>query len=306
MNAFKLIMLALAGLVGVPTALRANVNDLYKQTGTDRTWQQLLDDKAIPIGETSTAGVKGSTIDVVNSLVEVGPNAHQSIISNLRMHTLGNPSVTRGAFDRWSRWYQEDGNTQVFRLFKDEVNVQNERQNAARIEAFNPDIRWQVGDGWQEWRGTYTIIKPTGSAIFQTKNSNNDWSVQINMNNNGDVIMNRRRGADLVLARSMIGQAFDLTVYDNGLDYMVFFDGGYAGDGSWSRPTGTTRFRWGMYVGDNVPQADAMLFVTGAKISTNVTPPSVPEPASLTLLSIGGLLIARRRRGIWGQSALSY
>lgn len=296
MYAFKLTMLTLAGLVGLPAALLADVNDLYVQTGTDRTWQQLLDDNAIPIGETSTAGVKGSTIDVVNSLVEVGPNANQPIINNLRLHTLGNPSVTRGGFDNWSRWYQEDGNTQVFRLFKDEVNVQNDRPNAARIEAFEPDIKWQFGDGWQEWRGTYTIIKPMGSAIFQAKNSSNDWSIQINMNYDGDVRLNRRWGEDVVLARDMIGQPFDLTVYDNGRDYMVFFDGSYVGDGSFSRPSGTTRFRWGMYTGDNIPQADGMLFVTGASISQNVTPPPVPEPASLTLLCISCLLIVRRRR----------
>jgi autotransporter-associated beta strand protein len=277
-KAARLILIATLQLSLIQTVPAADVNDLYIQTGTDPTWQELLDNNAIPIGVTSTTGVQGSTINVLNQLVEVGPNANQPIISNLKIHTLGNSSVGRDSFYKWSRWYQEDGHTQVFRLFKDEVNVRNTRPNAARIESFNPSIAWVEGDGWQRWCGTYTIIKPTGAAIFQAKNSDNDWSVMINMNAGGDVTMNRRRGDDVVLATDMIGRAFDICVYDNGLDYLVFFNGVYEGDGSWSRPTGTTTFRWGMYMGDNVPQSDAMLFVTGANIATNVPMPQLPEP----------------------------
>ncbi len=250
-----------------------DVSTLYTQTGTDATWQQLLASNAIPIGTTSTAGVTGSVINVNNTLVEVGPNKGNAIISNLRLHTLGNPSVMRGSFSKWSRWYQEDGTTQVFRLFKDEVNVQNDRVNAARIESFNPDIDWAAGDGWFKWQGTYTIIKPLGAAIFQAKNSDNDWSVMINTNGNGDVTLNHRRGTDEVLATNMVGQPFDITVYDNGTNYAVYMDEQYAGYGAFDRPTGVSEFRWGMYVGDSVPAKDAMLFVTGAKISSNVAAP---------------------------------
>ena len=269
----RLVVVAAAALVIVRASLAADVTTLYTQSGTDATWQQLLASNAIPIGTTSYAGVVGSTINVNNSLVEVGPNKSNTIISNLRLHTLGNPSVTRGSFSKWSRWYQEDGNTQVFRLFKDEVNVQNDRANAARIESFNPDIDWAAGDGWFQWRGTYTIIKPLGAAIFQAKNSDNDWAVMINTNGNGDVTLNHRTGTDQVLATNMVGQPFDITVYDNGTNYAVYMNDQYAGYGSFSRPTGVSEFRWGMYVGDSVPARDAMLFVTGAKISSNVTAP---------------------------------
>jgi hypothetical protein len=266
-------VVAAAALVFVRASLAADVTTLYTQSGTDATWQQLLASNAIPIGTTSYAGVVGSTINVNNSLVEVGPNKSNTIISNLRLHTLGNSSVTRSSFSKWSRWYQEDGNTQVFRLFKDEVNVQNDRANAARIESFNPDIDWAAGDGWFQWRGTYTIIKPLGAAVFQAKNSDNDWSVMINTNGNGDVTLNHRTGTDQVLATNMVGQPFDITVYDNGTNYAVYMNDQYAGYGSFSRPTGVSEFRWGMYVGDSVPARDAMLFVTGAKISSNVTAP---------------------------------
>jgi autotransporter-associated beta strand protein len=280
------LVVAVFGLARMSPA--ADVATLYTQTGTDATWQQLLASNAIPIGTTSTAGVTGSIINVTNSLVEVGPNKDNPIISNLRLHTLGNTSVTRGSFSKWSRWYQEDGNTQVFRLFKDETNVQNDRANAARIESFNPDIDWAAGEGWFQWRGTYTIIKPLGAAIFQAKNSDNDWSVMLNTNGNGDVTLNHRQGTDQVLATNMVGQPFDIAVYDNGTNYIVYMDDEYAGYGSFSRPTGLTEFRWGMYVGDSVPARDAMLFVTGAKILSNVT---APPKLSATLGSLPASVI---------------
>ena len=269
----RLVVAAIAVFGVMRSSAAVDVSTLYTQTGTDATWQQLLASNAIPIGTTSTAGVTGSVINVNNTLVEVGPNKSNPIISNLRLHTLGNSSVMRSSFSKWSRWYQEDGTTQVFRLFKDEVNVQNDRANAARSESFNPDIDWAAGDGWFQWRGTYTIIKPLGAAIFQAKNSDNDWAVMINTNGNGDVTLNHRRDTDKVLATNMVGKPFDITVYDNGTNYVVYMDDQYAGYGAFDRPTGVSEFRWGMYVGDSVPANDAMLFVTGAKISSNVIAP---------------------------------
>jgi autotransporter-associated beta strand protein len=269
----RLIVAAAAAFAVESASPAADVSTLYTQTGTDATWPQLLASNAIPIGTVSTAGITGSVINVNNPLVEAGPNKSNPIISNLRLHTLGNSSVTRSSFSKWSRWYQEDGTTQVFRLFKDEVNVQNDRPNAARIESFNPDIDWAAGDGWFQWRGTYTIIKPLGAAIFQAKNSDNDWSVMINTNGNGDVTLNHRRDTDKVLATNMVGQPFDITVYDNGTNYAVYMDDQYAGYGAFDRPTGVSEFRWGMYVGGSIPNADAMLFVTGAKITPNIMAP---------------------------------
>ena len=269
----RLFTATVAVVVLVGTSSAADVNTLYTKTGTDATWQQLLNANAIPIGTTSTAGVTGSLINVNNSLVEVGPNKANPPISSLRIHTLGNSSVLRGSFSKWSRWYQEDGNTQVFRLFQGEYNVQNDRANAARIESFNPDVSWAYGDGWNQWRGTYTLVSPIGCSLFQSKNSDSDWAVMLNTNSNGDITLNHRLGTDQLLATNMIGQPFDITVYDNGLNYIVYMNDQYAGYGSYSRPTGSTVFRWGMYVGDSVPNKDAMLFVTGAKTIANATAP---------------------------------
>jgi hypothetical protein len=82
----------------------------------------------------------------------------------------------------------------MFRLFKKETNVRNNRGLAARIEAFS-STQWNEG-AWHEWSGVYIIIKPHSAAIFQAKNNVNDWSIQLNMNDNGDVILNHRRSKD--------------------------------------------------------------------------------------------------------------
>ena len=206
----------------------------------------------------------GSSINVNNKLVETTAESKRPIPKAIRIHTLGNSVIPREDFKKWSRWYQEDGSTQVFRLFKGEENVRNARENAARIEAFS-EVKWPRGD-WHEWSGTYTIVKPHGAAIFQAKNNENDWSVQINMNSNGDVTLNHRRGEDKVIANGMVGKPFRIRVRDNGHDYEVYLDGKKVGEGFYARPKGTTGFRWGMYLGKGEVQREAMLFVSGATV----------------------------------------
>lgn len=237
---------------------------LYTQKGTDPTFAELLAGKRIPIGRNSSTGVKGSKIDVNNKVVERGANARNPIPAAIGIHTLANSVIPREQFDRWTRWYQEDGKTQVFRLFQGEHNVRNSRPDAARIEAFSR-ISWTKGD-WHEWQGTYTIVKPHACAIFQVKNSDNDWAIMIGLSDKGDIsLIHRRPKKSVMLAREMTGKSFDLRVRDNGHDYEVFFNNQPVGKGSYNRPKGTTNFRWGMY--DKTLKHDALLFVTGAKFN---------------------------------------
>jgi len=237
---------------------------LFTQKGRDPAFAELLASGKLPKGKNSRIGVTGSAIDVRNQQVELTPEAKRPIPKAIRIHTLGNSAIPREDFKKWSRWYQEDGSTQVFRLFKGETNVRNERENAARIEAFS-NVNWRCG-AWHEWSGTYTIIKPHGAAIFQAKNNINDWSVQINMNPNGDVILNHRRAGDKVIATGMVEKSFHIRVRDNGQDYEVYLDGKMVGAGTYARPEGTTSFRWGMYLGKNEVKHDAMIFVSGATV----------------------------------------
>jgi hypothetical protein len=176
---------------------------LFTQQGEDSSFVEVMQSGKLLKGKNSQEGVTGTKIDVNNKLVELTPEAKRSFTQAIKIHTLGNSVIPRKHFKKWSRWYQEDGSTQVFRLFKGETNVRNARENAARIEAFS-EVKWKRG-AWHEWSGTYTIIKPHGAAIFQAKNPINDWSVQINMNASGDVILNHRRAEDKVIAKGMVG-----------------------------------------------------------------------------------------------------
>lgn len=238
---------------------------LYTQIGADSPFQEVMRSGKLPVGSNSNNGVTGSKIQVNRKLVELTLEAKRPIPQNIRIHTLGNSVIPRRDFGKWSRWYQEDGSTQIFRLFKGETNVRNDRELAARVEAFS-ELHWKQGS-WHEWSGTYTIIKPHGAAIFQAKNGGApNWAVQINMSDNGDVVLNYRRAPDVVIARNMTGKPFQIRVRDNGHDYEVYLDGKQVGTGSWARPEGETGFRWGMYVGAKQVKHDAMIFVSGATV----------------------------------------
>ncbi|QTN32921.1 hypothetical protein HZ994_11495 [Akkermansiaceae bacterium] len=253
--------------------------DFYNQRGSDPTFEEVMKSGKLPRGRNSANGFEGSRIKVNDDLLRDGPNARRPLIRDILIHTLGSSAIRRNDFPKWSRWYQEDGNTQVFRLFKGEENVRNSRELAARIEAFS-EFNWKKGDGWQEWVATYTIIKPHRCAIFQAKNPINDWSVMINMNDDGDVSLNHRRGEDKVMARRMTGKPFHIRIRENGYDYEVYFNGKKEGEGSYSRPKGQTGFRWGMYLGAKEVRHDAMILVTGAAINPRDPDAGLAEQAA--------------------------
>lgn len=241
-----------------------NPKKFFSQTGSDRTFKEIMESGELPKGRDSTKGAQGSEVKVNHELLQEGPNAARKIPKKIYLHTIGNSLIWRNYFSRWSRWYQEDGNTQIFRLFDGETNVRNSRPFAARIEAFS-DVTWEEGD-WHEWVGTYTILKPHRMIIFQARNNVNDWSVQLNMDDDGNVILNRREGEDELIADDMVGKPFHVRVRDNGLDYEVYLNGKKVGDGSFARPKGQTCFRWGLYRGSLAMEHDAMILVTGAAI----------------------------------------
>jgi hypothetical protein len=215
-------------------------------------------------------------VDVNNALVEKVTYGNRPIEKEISIHTPGNSVIRRKDFPKWTRWYQEDGNTQVFRMFQGEYNVRNNRKAAARIESFS-NHKWKKGDGWQEWTGTYTMVRPGGGSIFQVKNRVNDWAVMLTTNANGDIRLQPRNGKYRIVASAMKGKSFDLRVRDDGHNYEVYIDGKKVGDGAYSRPEGETSFRWGMYYGRSIPKSDTLIFVTGA----TVNPPPVPN-TSLT------------------------
>lgn len=256
----KPLAILLLCLLPLHVALAEEVGGLYKRTGEDPSFAELLREGRIEVGRNTTDGVKGSCIRVDRSIQRRGGDIPQDIA----LHTLCHSFIPRANFERWTRWYQEDGNTQIFRLFKGEKNVRNERAGAARVETFSR-LQWSTGK-WHEWEGRFTIVHPHGCSIFQVKNSIHAWSVMINLSDKGDISLNHRRHQkDKILARGMTGKSFDLRVRDNGHDYEVFFNGERVGGGQYDRPTGKTAFRWGMYLGSSAVRHDAMLFVSQVK-----------------------------------------
>lgn len=188
-------------------------------------------------------------------------------------------------------WYQEDGNIQVFRLFKDEQNVRSgtgKDGSPGRIEAFSKSLT-VAPETWRRWEGTYTVAKPVGACIFQLMHEGSLWPFHIEMSDKGDISFLRRRPT-LTWSResqwlktwwanpsvSRFGRTGRITrsirrrPLDGGIWKLVT-------KGSYTKAKDNkVSFRWGMYCGSKKGQAvrnDAMLFVTG------VTPDAVKSIA---------------------------
>jgi GEVED domain len=281
----------ITGTVVDPNYPDVTVESLYTQTGTDPTFDYLIANGILPDGVTSTAGVTGSTINVNNTNLEKAPYGNRAFEQNIRIHTLGNSSVPRPDFPKWSRWYQEDGRTQIYRIFEGEENTRNDREFAARIESFESGFNKGV---WNDFSARYTILKPESMAIFQSFQDGVEWSVHLSMNPDGSVQFIHRRGSggggqqSIKLADDMIGKSFDVLIRDNGFDYEVYFNGELKGAGTYVRPTDSFNFRWGMYRGGFPMSRDALLFVSGATTAANTSAPVglVPYRPATTSLSI--------------------
>jgi hypothetical protein len=255
----------LAMLPDSMNAAETQEHELYSQKGTDPTFKELVEKKKLPDGKNSKEGITGSKIDVNNRLVETLPESKRDIPRAIKLHTLLNSAIPRADFGEWTRWYQEDGNTQIFRLFQGEENRHNARDLAARVETFS-ELKWTAAEGkWHEWSGVVTAVKPTGS-IFQVKSLIEGPAVMILMSGDGDVKVNQRRGEDKVIAKNMIAKPFHLRVRDNGRNFEVFYNEKMVSEGMYERPKSPTSFRWGMYVGTNEVKEDALIFFSGVTI----------------------------------------
>lgn len=125
--------------------------------------------------------VSGSVLNVNNSLTEVGLYGNRPIsVSPLRIHVPCNTSTTN--LTNFTRWYQTDGNTEVFRMFVNDENTATTRDGSTRSEAFTESTWSTANSATYEWTGRYTIAaRQQGAAILQVKNTDNDWAVQLNI-----------------------------------------------------------------------------------------------------------------------------
>ena len=264
---------------------------LYNVEGTDPSFAAILESSGGKPGERfNRGGAPGSSIDVNNELLEKQVGKTGPIPDAISIHTELSGGISRKDFGKWTRWYQEDGNIQVFRLFQGEQNVRSgagKDGSQGRIEAFTPGIPVAPGT-WHEWEGTYTVIKPLGANIFQLMHEGKDskgdeilWPFHIMMTGSGDITFNRRRAVAgleqrIVIAENMVGRSISIKVRANGSDYEVYQKSPIGEDpwkpvtkGTYTKAKDKIGFRWGMYVGskkgESVPN-DGLLFVTGVSI----------------------------------------
>lgn len=272
-------------LVAVGVAAVFSAEPLFICEGGDPPFSAVLERGGIKPGERFSPGpVLGSRVDVNNELLEKQTGQTGPIPKEISIHTQGAGAISRKDFGKWTRWYQEDGNTQVFRLFKGEQNVRDGMGDAGtpgRVEAFSRTFVVAPGQ-WREWEGTYTIVKPVGGCIFQLMHEGSLWPFHIDMSDQGDVLFLSRRpepgtSRSIILAEKMVGKSLSIKVRANGEDYEVYqkepLDPGpwkLAAKGSYTKAKDNRiSFRWGIYVGSKkgktVPN-DALLFVSGATI----------------------------------------
>lgn len=263
------------------------VEPLYTQEGSDPPFATLLEQGIIKSGEVFSKGpVLGSCIRVNHALLEKQVGKIGPIPQQIGLHTeVCGDNISRKDFPKWTRWYQEDHNVQVFRLFKGEQNIRSgsgEKASKGRIEAYAKPITLAPGT-WAEWEGTYTIVKPIAGCIFQLMHEGSLWPFHIDMTAEGEVHFLRRRPVpgmerEISLAKNMVGKSISIKVRANGQDYEVYQKAPLE-DGPWKLVTkgsftkaenNKIQFRWRIYSGSakgGVIPNDAMLFVTRVTIN---------------------------------------
>jgi autotransporter-associated beta strand protein len=309
-------------------ALAQNPEDFYTRTGTDPTFQQLIDSGVIVPGVSAAPGpVPGSTINVNNTLLESQTGNLGNLPTDFRIHTQVNSSISRSNFGNFTRWYQEDGRIQVMRLFQGEQNVRSgvgPDGTPGRIEAFLPAFA-VPSNTWSVWEGTYTIIDPLQSNIFQLFHEGGQlWAFHLRMTNTGTIYFSRRRAitglpTEITIASNMAGKSISFMVRANGTQYELYKRTPLPLQ-SWELVTTGSytpavdrkiSYRWGMYYGSQAGQSipnDGLLFVNGVKVSSvsapGGDPPPPPSPVPVTYYwdNNGASAGFGGASGVWGET----
>lgn len=238
--------------------------------------------------EDGTIDTRGTQVNVNNSDVEKTSTGTRSPISNsqLKWH---NPFGSGFDNPTSSRWYQKDGNTQVFRVFPGDQNMYGSRVGAGRSEAFAPNLGIRKNENkTMTFSARYRVHANNGSKdvkIFQSKataEGSNDpaWGVALWVEADGDVIIVKRRDrkSDWVKIDTGkdVGDSFNLRVTDDGLNYKVYIDNVEKASDSWDRDNLKSVCRWGAYVQGGTsgvltgsvsnPQ---IVYVSGARVTKN-------------------------------------
>lgn len=244
----------------------------------------------------STSSAKGTAINITNSSFETGAGA-SNVTTNLTFHHPFNKSMSPNSIGKFTRWYQVDGKTQIFRIFKDDQDYTTGSNNAkGRIEAFangsGSTVRPTSTSDNQTKKMTFTaryhIMTHNPSKkikIFQAKArsqsglSDPAWGPSINILENGMVEFEGRQYKKVNVTNlynnngTFRVRSFDVKIEDDGVDYKMYYNGNLRIHGAWSRINRNTVSRWGMYLqANNGPgilsgNPEARIYVSGAKVT---------------------------------------
>ncbi len=231
---------------------------------------------------------RGTRVNVNNGTIERTGTGRRAVMPDnlLRLHT---PLGTSFKLSPSSRWYQKDGNTQVFRVFPGDQNKVGGRVGAARSEAFSYNTTTIEADGKTlTFSARFHVAKHNTSRdvkLFQSKARGKNsytgkdpaWSLAMWAEKDGDIILIKRgdngdRNIKIDTGFN-VGQSFNLRVVDDGYNYKAFVNNMMLADGSYERGDAPTVARWGAYVQGGSHGVltggvndDVIVYVSGARV----------------------------------------
>jgi len=214
--------------------------------------------------EEGVIDTRGTRVDVNNLSIEKTGTGTRTVMSDslLRLH---NPLGTSYKVSPSSRWYQKEGNTQVFRVFPGDQNMVGGRAGARfNVAKHNASRDVKLFQSKARGNSSYTGKAPA-------------WSLAMWAEKDGDIILIKRGengGRNTKIDTGFdVGQGFNLRVVDNGYAYKAFVNNKLLADGVYERGDAPTVARWGAYVqggsqgiltgGTN---DDFIVYVSGARV----------------------------------------
>ena len=179
-----------------------------------------------------------------------------NIPQNIMIHTFDSSKVERKDFYKYTNWYQENGNTQTFKLHPGDCNTRNKRKYC-RIEA-HTKLRMKKGVE-HEFTASYSIGKAEETVcIFQVFNSSVVHpQLYIKLMPNGDLRYQSRGNEPGLIDTNCINKDFTLHVKDDGFRWQLFYNDKKVSEGPHQEKGMETvcEFRWGLY-NNNVPSTE--------------------------------------------------